>query len=95
MWNLLISAGIGLLAGAVAWLMFPPRKTKHILGSLILGASGGFAGDLVSELCWPDRVGELHSGSLILSAIGAVVAIQIWTGFSYALEIGGRKGAKR
>ena len=37
MWNLLVFAALGLLTGAAARLLYPDRRTTHILGSMLIG----------------------------------------------------------
>ena len=44
MWNLLVFAVIGLLTGAAARLLYPGRRSTHILGTMLIGIIGAVAG---------------------------------------------------
>ena len=88
-WNILVFAAIGLLAGGAARLVYPSRQGTELLGTLVLGAVGGLAGGLISWIYWPDVEGQFQTGNLFFSAIGAVVAIQIWAGLSYTRRLRG------
>jgi len=90
MGNLIVFAGIGLLIGAAARLMYPGRQLMHVLGTLLLGAIGGLAGGMISWSYWPDVVDQFHSGNLFVSAIGASAAIVVGAAIHYMRKIGGR-----
>jgi len=83
MWNLLVFATIGLLMGAAARVLYPDRRSMHIVGTMLVGLIGAAAGGMLSWLWWPDVDHEFQTGNLIVSALGAVAAIAIWAGVSY------------
>jgi len=89
MWNLLVFALIGLLAGAASRLLYPGRQPLRILGTLALGAVGGVLGGLISWGAWPEVNGQFQLGNLILSLLGAVTVILLWEVVSYARSLGG------
>ena len=95
MWNPFVFAGVGLLVGAAARLMYPGRPMTHVLGTLVLGAAGGLAGGIISWCYWSDEADHFQSGNIMLAAIGAVFAIQIWAGVSFVRSLGGRQRAAR
>ena len=83
MWNLLVFAVIGLLAGAAARLLYPGRRSTRILGTMLIGIVGGVVGGVISWIWWPVVEGEFHTGNLILSVLGAMMAIVLWAGVAY------------
>jgi uncharacterized membrane protein YeaQ/YmgE (transglycosylase-associated protein family) len=89
MWNLLVFAAIGLLAGAAARVMYPRRQLTHTLGTMLLGMTGAVAGALFSWLWWPDVAGVFQSGNLLMSFFGAAIAIGLWAGVAYQRSIVG------
>jgi uncharacterized membrane protein YeaQ/YmgE (transglycosylase-associated protein family) len=84
MWNILVFAVIGMLAGTAARMFYPGREPKQILGTLALGIVGALAGGLLSWIYWPAVAGQFQSGNLILSVLGALIAIVFWAGVAYA-----------
>ena len=95
MWNLVVFAVIGLLAGAAARLLYPGRQPIRILGTLVLGAVGGLLGGIISWGNWPDVAGQFQSGNLIVSIVGALAAIAVGAGVSYARAIRGYRNPGR
>ena len=89
MWNLLVFAVIGLLAGAAARLLYPGRQLTHILGTMLLGMIGAVLGGMISWSLWPAVDGEFQTGNLVLSFIGAVIPIVFWAGVSYQRSLSG------
>jgi len=89
MWNLLVFALLGVLAGAASRLLFPGRQPLRILGTLALGAVGGLLGGLISWSTWPEVDGQFQLGNLILSLLGAVTVIVLWEVVSYFRSISG------
>jgi uncharacterized membrane protein YeaQ/YmgE (transglycosylase-associated protein family) len=81
--NFLVFAVIGLLAGAAARLLYPGRRSTHILGTMLIGLIGAVVGGMISWTWWPAVDGEFHTGNLILSALGALVVIVLWAGVAY------------
>ncbi len=95
MWNLVVFAVIGLLAGAAARLLFPGREPMRVLATMALGATGGLIGGVISWANWPDVHDQFQSGNLIVSALGAFVAIAAGAGLSYARGIRGYRTPAR
>lgn len=93
MWNLIVFAVIGLLAGAAARLLYPRRQPTHILGTMLLGAVGAVVGGMISWGWWPVVDGEFASGNLIVSALGAVVVIAFSAGVAYMRRLSGARNA--
>jgi uncharacterized membrane protein YeaQ/YmgE (transglycosylase-associated protein family) len=87
MWNLLVFAVIGLLAGAAARVFYPGRQPTQILGTLALGMVGALAGGMISWLYWPAVDGQFQSGNLLMSILGAMTVIVSWAGVAYARSI--------
>jgi len=83
MWNLVVFAVIGLLIGAAARLMYPGRRSMHILGTMLIGMIGAAVGGMISWAWWADVEGEFHTGNLTFAALGAMALIAIWAGVSY------------
>lgn len=78
MWDLVVFAVIGLLAGAAARLWYPGREPMKILGTLVLGMGGSLLGGLISWAIWPAVEGRLFFGALLTSLLGAVVVLVAW-----------------
>jgi uncharacterized membrane protein YeaQ/YmgE (transglycosylase-associated protein family) len=95
MWNLVVFAVIGLLAGAAARMFYPGRHFIRALGTLMLGALGGVIGGLISWGTWPEVDSQFQTGNLIGSVIGAFVAIVVGAGVSYARGIRGSRNLAR
>jgi uncharacterized membrane protein YeaQ/YmgE (transglycosylase-associated protein family) len=89
MWNLLVFAVIGLLAGASARLLYPGRQPMRILGTMVIGMLGALGGGMISWSWWPEVDGEFQSGNLILSIIGAMIGIVLWAGVAYKRSLKG------
>ena len=95
MWNLVVFAVIGLLAGAAARLLYPGRRPTRILGTMILGMIGAVGGGMISWSRWPNVAAEFHSGNLILSILGAMIVIVLWAGVSYTRRLSGYRNTSR
>jgi len=89
MWNLLVFAVIGLLAGAAARLLYPGRQSTHILGTMLIGMIGAVAGGMFSWIWWPAVAGEFHTGNLVVSVLGAAMVIVLWAGVAYKRSLRG------
>lgn len=89
MWNLLVFAVIGLLAGAAARLLYPGRRPMQIVGTLLIGMTGALAGGMISWTWWPAVNGEFHTGNLVLSLVGAMTVIVVWAGVAYLRRLKG------
>ena len=89
MWNLFVFAVIGLLAGAAARLMYPGRRSTHVLGTMLIGMIGAVVGGMISWVWWPAVDGEFHTGNLILAVLGAAIVIALWAGVAYKRNLSG------
>jgi uncharacterized membrane protein YeaQ/YmgE (transglycosylase-associated protein family) len=89
MWNLLVFAVIGLLTGAAARLLYPGRRSTHILGTMLIGIIGAVVGGMISGISWPAVDGEFHTGNLITSVLGGMIVIALWSGIAYVRSLGG------
>lgn len=88
--NFLVFAVIGLLTGAAARLLYPGRRSTHILGTMLIGTIGALVGGTISWSWWPAVDGNFRTGNLILSVLGAMVVIVLWAGVSYKQSLRGR-----
>lgn len=95
MWNLLVFAVIGLLTGAAARLLYPGRRSMHILGTMIIGVIGAVGGGMISWSWWPDVDGEFHTGNLMMSFVGAMTMIVLWAFVSYKRSLRGYVNASQ
>lgn len=91
MWNLVVFAVIGLLAGTAARMLYPGRQPMRILGTLVLGLAGALAGGMLSWIYWPLVDRQFHSGNLLVSLVGAMIAIVFWAGVAYARSLSGAR----
>lgn len=89
MWNILVFAVIGLLAGAAARLLYPGRRSMHILGTMFIGMVGAVVGGMMSWSWWPAVDNEFQTGNLIMSVLGAMLAIALWAGVAYKRNLRG------
>src|ERR1700734_1680585 len=92
-WNLLVFAVIGLLAGTAARMLYPRRQPLQILETLGLGVAGGLVGGTISWAFWPEVDGQFHSGNLGVSILGAFIVIVFWAGVSYARNLSGSRNS--
>jgi uncharacterized membrane protein YeaQ/YmgE (transglycosylase-associated protein family) len=90
MCNLLVFAVIGLLTGASARLLYPGRRSAHILGTMLIGIIGAVIGGMISWSWWPAVDGEFHTGNLILSVLAAMMVIALWAGVAYKRSLRGQ-----
>jgi uncharacterized membrane protein YeaQ/YmgE (transglycosylase-associated protein family) len=95
MWNLLVFAVIGLLTGAAARLLYPGRRSTHILGTMLIGMIGAVVGGMISWSWWPAVDGEFHTGNLILSVLGAMTVIVLWAGVAYKRSLSGYRATSQ
>lgn len=87
LWDLLVFAAIGLLAGAAARLLYPGRQAGEILVTVLLGATGALAGGMLSWSYWPYVNDHFHSGNLLISFLGAALVIVCSAGVAYARRV--------
>jgi uncharacterized membrane protein YeaQ/YmgE (transglycosylase-associated protein family) len=95
MWNLLVFAVIGLLTGAAARLLYPGRRSMHILGTILIGIIGAVVGGMISWSWWPAVDGEFHTGNLILSLLGSMIVIALWAGVAYKRRLSGYRNTSQ
>ena len=84
MWNLIIWAVLGLIAGAIAKAIYPGHQGGGILATMILGIVGAFLGGALFSLLSGNGLvfgasAALNIPSIIVAIIGAMVAIFIWS----------------
>ena len=87
MWDLVVFAVIGLLAGAAARLWYPGREPRKVLGTMLLGMVGAVLTGLLSWAIWPAVDGQLFPGALLLSLFGAVFLLVLSPCWYYARSI--------
>jgi uncharacterized membrane protein YeaQ/YmgE (transglycosylase-associated protein family) len=87
MWDLVVFAVIGLLAGAAVRLLYPGREPLKVLGTLVVGLVGAVLGGLLSWAIWPAVEGQLSFGALLMSFLGAVLVLALVAIFAYARSI--------
>jgi uncharacterized membrane protein YeaQ/YmgE (transglycosylase-associated protein family) len=95
MWNLLVFAVIGLLAGTAARMLYPGRQPMRILGTMVLGIIGALVGGMISYIYWPAVDDEFHSGNLLVSILGAMIVIAFSAGVAYARRLNGYRTTSR
>lgn len=95
MWNLLVFAVIGVLAGTAARMFYPGRQPTRIMGTLVLGMAGALAGGMLSWLFWPSVQDQFQSGNLLMSIVGAMLVIALWAGAAYTRSLSGYRNAPR
>ncbi len=76
MFNLLWTAVIGLVVGALAKLIMPGKDPGGILVTMILGIAGSFLGTFLGRLVGHYQDGQ--SAGFIMSLIGAIVLLAIY-----------------
>jgi uncharacterized membrane protein YeaQ/YmgE (transglycosylase-associated protein family) len=91
MWNLIVFAVVGLVAGAASRLFFRGRRAVRILATMIIGMIGGVGGGMISWIWWPLVAGDFHSGNLIMAILGAMLAIVLGTAVAYRRSLRGQK----
>jgi uncharacterized membrane protein YeaQ/YmgE (transglycosylase-associated protein family) len=95
MWNLVVFALIGLLAGTAARMFYPQRQPTRIMGTLVLGMVGALAGGMFSWIFWPAVDDQFQSGNLLVSILGGVLVIALWAGVAYARSLSGYRNVPR
>ena len=93
--SFLVFAVIGLLSGAAARLLYPGRRSTHILGTMLIGMIGAVVGGMISWSWWPAVDGEFHTGNLILSVLAAMMVIVLWAGLAYKRSLRGYRNTSQ
>jgi uncharacterized membrane protein YeaQ/YmgE (transglycosylase-associated protein family) len=83
MFNLIAWIILGLVAGAIAKLIYPGTQGGGILGTMVLGVVGAFLGGLLHSLIFEGKFALAASNalslpSIALAVVGALVAIFLW-----------------
>ncbi|MGC9527552.1 MAG: GlsB/YeaQ/YmgE family stress response membrane protein [Limnospira sp.] len=82
MWSILAWLALGLIAGALAKLIYPGNQGGGIFATIglgILGALvGGFLGKLILGTSGGAAAGVLSIPSIIFAILGAILIIFIW-----------------
>lgn len=72
----------GLIAGAIAKMIYPGRQGGGILGTMILGIVGAFIGGTLYTLLTTGRLSLAASGfslgGIIIAILGAIIALWIY-----------------
>ena len=74
---------LGLIAGALAKLIYPGHQGGGILATMVLGIVGAFLGGSLFTLLNTGKLAltasaSLSIGSILVAVIGAMIAIFIW-----------------
>jgi uncharacterized membrane protein YeaQ/YmgE (transglycosylase-associated protein family) len=83
--NLIGWAVLGIVAGALAKLIYPGTQGGGILSTMVLGIVGAFLGGTLYTLITTGRlvIGTVATGtlipSLIFAVLGSMVAIFLWS----------------
>lgn len=77
---------LGLLAGAIAKMLYPGRQGGGILTTMLLGIIGAFIGGSLLTLLQTGSLQLAAAGlsipGLVVAIIGAMIAIFIWESFN-------------
>lgn len=80
--NILAWAILGIVAGAIAKLIYPGRQGGGILSTMILGILGSFLGGSLFTLLTQGTINLTTAGfsfpGLIIAILGAMIAIFLW-----------------
>lgn len=80
--NLIAWALLGIVAGAIAKLLYPGRQGGGILSTMVLGIVGSFLGGSLFTLLTTGTISLAPTGfsipGLIVAVIGAMIAIFLW-----------------
>ncbi|MEB3887346.1 GlsB/YeaQ/YmgE family stress response membrane protein [Lyngbya sp. CCY1209] len=82
MWSILAWLALGLIAGALAKLIYPGDQGGGILATIGLGILGAFVGGFLGQLILGTgggaAAGVLSIPSIIFAVLGAILIIFIW-----------------
>ena len=80
--NLIAWALLGIVAGAIAKLLYPGRQGGGIISTMVLGIVGSFLGGSLFTLLTTGTISlaatGFNIGGLIVAVLGAMVAIFLW-----------------
>ena len=77
LWNIIVWAVFGLIAGGIARLLMPGRDPMGCLATMALGVAGSFVGGFLASLLFRGA-GDFSPASLIGSVIGALILLFIF-----------------
>jgi uncharacterized membrane protein YeaQ/YmgE (transglycosylase-associated protein family) len=84
--NILAWIILGLLAGAIAKLIYPGRQGGGILSTMILGIIGAFIGGTLTTLFQTGSLqftaASLSIPGVFVAVLGAIIAIWLWYAFT-------------
>jgi uncharacterized membrane protein YeaQ/YmgE (transglycosylase-associated protein family) len=78
--NIIAWAILGLVAGAIAKLLYPGRQGGGIISTIILGIAGALLGGSLFSLLTGGSIAMsvFNIPSLIVAVLGAMIAIFLW-----------------
>ncbi len=83
MLDLIAWASLGIVAGAIAKLIYPGRQGGDLASTMLLGLAGAFLGGSLYALLTTGRIALVATGfnfgGLIVAIVGAVIAIFLWS----------------
>ncbi|BAY07473.1 GlsB/YeaQ/YmgE family stress response membrane protein [Calothrix sp. NIES-2098] len=84
--NILAWIVLGLIAGAIAKMIYPGHQGGNILGTILLGIIGAFIGGSVYTLLTTGTLAVTSAGfsigGIIVSIIGAIIALWLYYTFT-------------
>ncbi len=83
MWDLVVFALIGLLAGAAARLLYRGRGPARVLATMLLGLAGAVLGGLLSWAWAPPAEGQIALSALLTAFLGAALLLVLWPAVAY------------
>ncbi|MFB2968900.1 GlsB/YeaQ/YmgE family stress response membrane protein [Aerosakkonema sp. BLCC-F183] len=83
MGNIIAWIVLGLVAGAIAKLIYPGRQGGGILATMVLGIVGAFLGGAIFTLLTTGKLvlaatNAFNIPSIFVAVVGALVAIWLW-----------------
>lgn len=81
--NIIAWAILGILAGAIAKLLYPGRQGGGIFSTMVLGIVGAFLGGSIMTLLMTGTISLAPAGfsipGVIVAVLGAMLAIFLWS----------------
>jgi uncharacterized membrane protein YeaQ/YmgE (transglycosylase-associated protein family) len=83
MWNIIVWAGLGLVAGAIAKMIYPGTQGGGIFATIALGITGAFVGGFLHTFIMTGKlaltaVSGFSIYSVIFAVLGSMVVIFLW-----------------
>lgn len=89
--NILAWIVLGLVAGAIAKVIYPGSQGGGILGTMLLGIIGAFVGGTVATLLSTGQLAftatSLSIPGILVAILGAILAIFIWQSLTHRRSI--------